>query len=46
MTNIGLGDVARFPFVEPPDTRSINDGVALWRSSAPSSWTRRWTGDA
>jgi ATP-dependent helicase HrpA len=29
MTNIGLGDVARFPFVEPPDTRSINDGVAL-----------------
>ena len=29
MTAIGLGDVARFPFVEPPDTRSVNDGVAL-----------------
>ena len=29
MTAIGLGDVARFPFVEPPDARSINDGVAL-----------------
>jgi len=29
MTAIGLGDVARFPFVEPPDARSINDGVTL-----------------
>jgi ATP-dependent helicase HrpA len=29
MTAIGLGDVARFPFVEPPDARSISDGVAL-----------------
>ncbi len=29
MTAIGLGDVARFPFVEPPDHRSILDGYAL-----------------
>ncbi len=29
MTAIGLGDVARFPFVDPPDSRSIRDGVAL-----------------
>ena len=29
MTAIGLGDVASFPFVEPPDARSINDGIAL-----------------
>ncbi len=29
MTAIGLGDVARFPFVEPPDRRSIVDGYAL-----------------
>ncbi len=29
MTAIGLGDVARFPFLEPPDHRSIVDGYAL-----------------
>jgi ATP-dependent helicase HrpA len=29
MAAIGLGDIAAFPFVEPPDARSINDGVAL-----------------
>jgi len=29
MTSIGLGDVAAFPFVEPPDSRSISDGYAL-----------------
>ncbi len=29
MTAIGLGDVAKFPFVEPPDHRSIIDGYAL-----------------
>ena len=29
MTSIGLGDVASFPFVEPPDHRSIADGYAL-----------------
>ncbi|HUR48384.1 MAG TPA: ATP-dependent RNA helicase HrpA [Acidimicrobiales bacterium] len=29
MAAIGLGDVAAFPFVEPPDRRSIADGIAL-----------------
>ncbi len=29
MTAIGLGDVAAFPFVEPPDTASIRDGYRL-----------------
>ena len=29
MTAIGLGDIAAFPFVDPPDTRAINDGIAL-----------------
>ncbi|MGF7237276.1 MAG: ATP-dependent RNA helicase HrpA, partial [Frankia sp.] len=29
MTSLGLGDLAAFPFVDPPDRRSINDGVTL-----------------
>ena len=29
MTALGLGDVAAFPFVDPPDPRSVADGVAL-----------------
>ena len=29
MTTLGLGDVAAFPFVDPPDRRRIADGVAL-----------------
>lgn len=29
MTAIGLGDIEAFPFVEPPDRRSVADGVAL-----------------
>ncbi len=29
MTALGLGDLAAFPFVEPPDRRSVADGVAL-----------------
>jgi len=29
MTAIGLGDIAAFPFVDPPDRRSIADGVVL-----------------
>lgn len=29
MTNIGLGDVAAFPFIDPPDARNINDGIGL-----------------
>ena len=29
MTALGLGDLARFPFVEPPDTRSVQAGKQL-----------------
>jgi ATP-dependent RNA helicase HrpA len=29
MTNLGLGDVAAFPFIEPPDSRAIRDGYML-----------------
>jgi len=29
MTALGLGDIAAFPFVEPPDRRNIKDGVDL-----------------
>lgn len=29
MTALGLGDIAKFPFVDPPDTRAIRDGINL-----------------
>ena len=29
MTAIDLGDVASFPFVEPPDTAAVRDGYLL-----------------
>jgi ATP-dependent helicase HrpA len=29
MTALGLGEVAAFPFLDPPDPRQIKDGVAL-----------------
>jgi len=29
MTDLGLGDVADFPFIDPPDRRQVKDGVAL-----------------
>ncbi|MEV7098515.1 ATP-dependent RNA helicase HrpA [Amycolatopsis sp. NPDC051045] len=29
MTSLGLGDIAAFPFVEPPDRRQVADGVGL-----------------
>ncbi len=29
MADLGLGDVESFPFVDPPDTRNIRDGIAL-----------------
>ncbi|NIZ93550.1 ATP-dependent RNA helicase HrpA [Kineococcus rubinsiae] len=29
MTSLGLGDIAAFPFVEPPEQRSITDGLQL-----------------
>jgi len=29
MTDLGLGDIAAFPFIDPPDARAIADGVRL-----------------
>ena len=29
MTSLRLGDIARFPFVDPPDRRTVTDGVQL-----------------
>ena len=29
MVNMGLGDVKRFPFIDPPDSRLVNDGYKL-----------------
>ncbi|ADU48011.1 ATP-dependent RNA helicase HrpA [Intrasporangium calvum] len=29
MTSLGLGDIARFPFLDPPDSRQITDGIRL-----------------
>ena len=31
MVSLNLGDIATFPFVEPPDRRNIRDGVELLR---------------
>jgi ATP-dependent helicase HrpA len=43
MTAIGLGDVARFPFVEPPDSASIRDGYALLEELSAISPAKRLT---
>ena len=45
MTSLRLGEIARFPFVEPPDKRTITDGVQLLGadSSAPSAARVRLT---
>ena len=39
MTSLGLGDVGRFPFVEPPDRRNVPPASSCSRSSA--RWRRR-----
>ena len=41
MASIGLGDVAGFPFVEPPDSRSIADGVLLLEELGALAGSRR-----
>ncbi|WP_037866506.1 ATP-dependent RNA helicase HrpA [Streptomyces sp. NRRL S-1868] len=48
MTAAGLGEIERFPFVDPPDHRSIKAGVQLLEElgaleSKPESRTRRLT---
>ncbi len=29
MLSLGLGEISKFPFVQPPDNRNINDGIRL-----------------
>jgi ATP-dependent helicase HrpA len=41
MASLGLGDIARFPFVEPPDKRNVSAGVQLLEELGALS-----TGDA
>ncbi len=46
MAALGLGDVERFPFVDPPDTRAVRDGinllVELGAIDPDHEGTRRW----
>jgi ATP-dependent helicase HrpA len=49
MTALGLGDVARFPFVDPPDQRNVAAGVQLLQElgalvPAPARSQNRLTG--
>ncbi len=43
MASLGLGDIARFPFVEPPDRRNVTAGVQLLEELGAFSLTK---GDA
>ena len=36
MLSLGLGDIARFPFLERPDERAINEGISQLVELAPS----------
>jgi ATP-dependent helicase HrpA len=46
MANLGLGDAASFPFVDPPEDRNIRDGIALLEELGavdPERYgTRKW----
>ncbi|MGI5152423.1 ATP-dependent RNA helicase HrpA [Plantactinospora sp. CA-294935] len=44
MTAIGLGDIAAFPFIDPPDKRNIADGVNLLRELGALEETGEETG--
>jgi ATP-dependent helicase HrpA len=46
MTAIGLGDVAGFPFVEPPDRAAIRDGYLLLEELAAIELTDRAESDS
>ncbi len=43
MAALGLGDVSAFPFVEPPDRRSVHDGVTLLQELGAFDTSRRLT---
>jgi len=40
MASLGLGEVAGFPFVEPPDQRAVRDGVSLLEELGALGGTR------
>ena len=46
MAALGLGDIEKFPFVDPPDHRNIRDGIALLEEldavDPDHQGTRRW----
>ena len=47
MASLGLGDMARFPFVDPPDRRNVTAGVQLLEElGAPRAGARRRPGTA
>jgi ATP-dependent helicase HrpA len=43
MTAYGLGDIAVFPFIDPPDRRNIADGLALLHEIGAFSGDRKLT---
>jgi ATP-dependent helicase HrpA len=43
MTSLGLGDIERFPFLDPPDSRQISDGVRLLEELQAIEPTNRGT---
>ena len=43
MTSIGLGDIANFPFIDPPDRRNITDGIALLQELGALDEAKRLT---
>jgi ATP-dependent helicase HrpA len=45
MTSLGLGDIARFPFVEPPDKRNVSAGVQLLEELGAFADSRAEDGD-
>jgi ATP-dependent RNA helicase HrpA len=44
MATLGLGDPESFPFLDPPDTRLVNDGVRLLEELQAMDGERRVTG--
>ncbi|KEI72684.1 ATP-dependent RNA helicase HrpA [Endozoicomonas elysicola] len=43
MLRMGLGDIAAFPFVDPPDSKAINDGFKLLQELVAVGQDRRIT---
>ncbi|MCU4674664.1 ATP-dependent RNA helicase HrpA [Catenovulum sp. 2E275] len=41
MHALGLGDIAAFPFVQPPDNRNINDGILLLQEIGALEQTKK-----